>query len=106
MHTHARTHTGQYSDDLPHGHGVYTFAAGQRYEGEWRAGRKHGWSVYTVEAGELSLLSLLLFLYRPPLSVCVCGGHARVQHMCVSVHVVEAGEFCVQWWAGEGAQER
>ncbi|KAJ9514347.1 hypothetical protein QJQ45_012269 [Haematococcus lacustris] len=31
---------GQYLDDLPHGHGVYSFAAGQRYEGQWHAGRK------------------------------------------------------------------
>jgi hypothetical protein len=43
---------GAYADDLPHGYGVYTFAAGQRYEGAWASGRKHGWSLYTVEPGK------------------------------------------------------
>ena len=39
---------GQYTDDLPHGYGVYYFGSGQKYEGEWAHGKKHGWSIYTV----------------------------------------------------------
>lgn len=42
---------GQYHDDLPHGRGVYVFASGQRYEGDWLQGMKHGWSIYSVEEG-------------------------------------------------------
>lgn len=36
-------------NDIPHGHGVYRFSNGQKYEGQWQAGKKHGYCVYTVE---------------------------------------------------------
>jgi len=50
------TYTGQsklMSDGLlhPHGHGVYTWPTGERYEGEWKDGKRNGQGVMTFPDG-------------------------------------------------------
>jgi len=34
-----------------HGRGVYTFADGERYEGQWRDDRRSGYGIYTSTNG-------------------------------------------------------
>lgn len=40
------TYVGESIGDIPHGKGVFTFANGDVYDGEWRNGQKHGHGVY------------------------------------------------------------
>ena len=40
------TYTGSFKNDLPDGEGVFEFADGGRYEGEFSGGRKHGVGVW------------------------------------------------------------
>ena len=42
---------GEYRDGKRHGQGVYTSANGDRYEGEYRDGKGHGRGVYTWASG-------------------------------------------------------
>ena len=55
---------GEYREDLPHGYGIYLFASGQKYEGEWALGKKHGWSIYTVDDGENCVMAERVVLSR------------------------------------------
>jgi hypothetical protein len=36
------TYVGRFSKGLPHGSGIYTWADGRRYDGEWSNGKQHG----------------------------------------------------------------
>ena len=36
---------GQFVDGLKEGFGVYIWASGSKYEGNWKAGKKHGQGV-------------------------------------------------------------
>ena len=38
-------------NDKRDGHGVYTYASGSKYDGEWKAGKKHGQGVFTFADG-------------------------------------------------------
>ena len=40
-------------DNMKHGKGVYKFANGNRYEGEWLFNQKHGTGKYYYNSGEL-----------------------------------------------------
>lgn len=38
---------GDYKDDMPNGNGVYTYASGDTYDGDWVNGKRHGTGSYT-----------------------------------------------------------
>lgn len=44
--------SGEYCMDKKHGHGVYTWADGRRYDGMWENGKQHGEGVYYDAAGK------------------------------------------------------
>ena len=57
-------YTGDTNEDgLPHGHGVYEFTNGGRYEGQWKDGKYHGQGTMTWPDGE-SLRAPLAFTAR------------------------------------------
>ena len=43
-----RKYEGEYEEDKKHGFGVYTWADGRRYEGYWANGKQHGLGRYLV----------------------------------------------------------
>ena len=45
-----RKYDGQYFKDRKHGFGVYTWADGRQYEGQWENGRQHGEGNYWINA--------------------------------------------------------
>ena len=46
-----RRYQGQYVQDKKHGRGKYTWANGRSYDGEWKDGKQHGeGSYYNPEA--------------------------------------------------------
>ena len=42
---------GEWKDGKRHGHGTYTFSDGEKYVGEFKDGKKHGKGVYTFSDG-------------------------------------------------------
>ena len=42
---------GEWKDDMKNGRGVYTFASGNKYDGEWKDNKKNGRGVYTFTNG-------------------------------------------------------
>ncbi len=48
----ANKYVGEWKDDMPHGHGVYTKLDGSKYKGEWKEGQWHGQGIYTWPDGK------------------------------------------------------
>jgi len=46
----AGTYKGQWSHNLKHGKGVFSYQNGDKYEGDWFKGLKHGSGIYTYES--------------------------------------------------------
>mmetsp|Transcript_16124 Transcript_16124/g.41395 ORF Transcript_16124/g.41395 Transcript_16124/m.41395 type:complete len:1154 (-) Transcript_16124:92-3553(-) len=44
---------GNFAHDVPHGQGVYQFADGSKYNGEWESGRRHGKGIYWCCNGDV-----------------------------------------------------
>ena len=43
---------GEFKDGKKHGQGVYTWPDGAKYDGEWKEDNRHGWAVYTSLHGD------------------------------------------------------
>lgn len=50
------SYTGQVVDGVPFGYGVQVWPDGNRYAGQWVAGRRHGVGVFTFSSGSVSRL--------------------------------------------------
>ena len=46
------TYSGELSNALPHGHGIWTNSSGETYDGEWEYGVRHGYGKWTNTDGE------------------------------------------------------
>ena len=46
-----KRYVGQWSENHPHGRGVYYYANGDQYSGEWKNGVRHGAGTLTTEKG-------------------------------------------------------
>ena len=49
-----RRYQGEYFKDKKHGFGKYTWADGRCYEGQWGNGKQHGEGKYTTQSGKVS----------------------------------------------------
>ena len=47
-----RKYTGEYKDDKKHGYGEYSWADGRVYSGCWAKGKQHGLGIYQVKDSE------------------------------------------------------
>jgi len=47
--------SGEYYLDKKHGHGLYTWSDGRRYDGMWQNGKQHGEGKYTLADGTVKL---------------------------------------------------
>ena len=46
-----RRYEGEYVNDKKHGYGVYTYPDGRSYKGEWANGKQHGEGVFITPQG-------------------------------------------------------
>lgn len=47
-----RKYEGEYKEDKKHGYGVYIWADGRQYSGWWYKGKQHGLGIYHVGDGQ------------------------------------------------------
>jgi len=47
-----RKYEGEYVNDKKHGYGIYTYPDGRSYKGQWASGKQHGEGVFITPQGD------------------------------------------------------